>query len=400
VDFLRHRQERRKAQQDDGHAREIAPGDLQELSTAFAPPRWLRDVGRTAWLLVGFFALLAGLVWLLGATYTIVGPVVAATIVATVAMPLVAALERRRVPRPAGAAVVLLILAAIGIVVLVLVLGGITAQRSEISSQASAAANKAESWLKSLGVDDSGAAAAKGDVKSSVPAIISTLVTGIVSGIKGITSLAFALSFTLLSLFFLLKDGPTMRGWVDRHLGVPQAVAQTVTGGIIRSLRGYFRGVTIVAAFNGVVVVLGALILDVPLAGTIGVVTFVTAYVPYIGAFVSGAFAVIIALGAKGTTTALIMLVIVILANGFLQNIFQPFAMGSALQLNPLAVLVITIGAGCVFGMLGLVLAAPLTSAAVHIAKDLGSARLRAKVDAENAIAADLPPPVREPTPT
>ena len=401
MDFLRHRQERRKAAQaEDGRAREIAPGDLQELSTAFAPPRWLRDVGRTAWLLVGFFALLAGLVWLLGATYTIVGPVVAGTIVATVAMPLVAALERRRVPRAAGAAIVLLILAAIGVVVLVLVLGGITAQRSEIASHASAAADKAEGWLKSVGVDDSGAAAAKDDVKSSVPAMISTLTKGIVGGIRGITSLAFALSFTLLSLFFLLKDGPSMRGWVDRHLGLPQVVAQTVTGGIIRSLRGYFRGVTLVAAFNGVVVALGALILGVPLAGTIGVVTFVTAYIPYIGAFVSGAFAVIIALGANGTTTALVMLVIVILANGLLQNIMQPFAMGSALQLNPLAVLVITIGAGCVFGMLGLVLAAPLTSAGVHIARDLGSARLRGKLEAEKTAAANLPPPVHEPTAT
>jgi predicted PurR-regulated permease PerM len=100
----------------------------------------------------------------------------------------------------------------------------------------------------------------------------------------------------------------------------------------------------------------------VPLAGTIAVVTAITAYIPYIGAFVSGAFAVLIALGAEGTTKALIMLVIVLLANGLLQNIFQPFAMGSALHLHPLAVLILTIGAGCIFGMIGLVLAAPLTS--------------------------------------
>jgi predicted PurR-regulated permease PerM len=401
VHFLRHRQEQRAVQNsDDGRAREIAPRDLQELSTAFAPPRWLRDAGRTAWLLIGFFALIAGLAWLLGATYTIVGPVVAAMIVATVAMPSVAWLARHRVPRPAGAAVVLLALAALGVVVLLLVLGGISAQHDEIANHANAAADKAGSWMKSVGVDDSGATAATNDVKSSVPAIISTLVTGIVHGIKGITSLAFALSFTLLSLFFLLKDGPSMRGWVDRHLGVPQPVAQTITGGVIHSLRGYFRGVTVVSAFNGVVVFLGALALGVPLPGTIGVVTFVTAYVPYIGAFVSGAFAVVIALGAKGTTTALIMLVIVILANGLLQNLMQPFAMGSALQLNPLVVLVITIGAGCIFGMLGLVLAAPLTSAAVHITRDLGSARFRAKLEAEQTAAADLPPPVREPTAT
>jgi predicted PurR-regulated permease PerM len=199
-----------------------------------------------------------------------------------------------------------------------------------------------------------------------------------VSGIRGVTSIAFALSFLFLSLFFLLKDGPSMRRWVDRHLAIPHGVAQVVTGGVIGSLRGYFRGVTLVAAFNGVVVGLGALLLGVPLAGTIAVVTLVTAYIPYIGAFVAGAFAVVIALGANGASTALIMPGIVILASGLLQNIVQPFAMGSALHLHPLAVLVITIGAGCIFGMLGLVLAAPLTSAAVHITRDLTRARARA----------------------
>src|SRR5204862_4194184 len=105
---------------------------------------------------------------------------------------------------------------------------------------------------------------------------------------------------------------PAMRGWVDGHLGVPPLVARTITGGVITSLRGYFRGVTLVAAFNGVVVGIGALLLGVPLAGTIAVVSFVTAYVPFIGAFVAGAFAVIIALGAKGTTIALVMLLIVL----------------------------------------------------------------------------------------
>jgi putative heme transporter len=184
-----------------------------------------------------------------------------------------------------------------------------------------------------------------------------------------------------------------MRAWVDRHLGVPLPVAQTITGGILRSLRGYFQGVTLVAAFNGVVVGLASLALGVPLAGTIAIVTFVTAYVPYIGAFVAGAFAVIIALGAKGTTIALVMLVVVILANGLLQNIVQPFAMGSALDLNPLVVLVLTIGAGCVFGMIGLVLAAPIASAAVHITRDLARARASAAVQTlEGQEPAGLPP--------
>jgi putative heme transporter len=392
VDVLKHLR-RKDAVRAEPAPFELAAAEAGELASAFAAPRWLRDLGRTSWLLVGFFALMAGVIWLLGTTYTIVGPVVAGTIVATVAMPVVGVLARH-MPRAAAAALVLVGLAAVGALVLVIVIGGITSQRSSISENATAAADKAEGWLNDLGVDKSGSSSAKSSLEQDVPKIISTLAKGVISGIQGLTSLAFALSFTLLSLFFLLKDGPSMRRWVDDHLGVPPPVAQLITGGIIRSLLGYFRGVTLVAAFNGVVVGLAALALGVPLAGTIGVVTFVTAYVPFVGAFVAGAFAVVIALGAKGTTIALIMLVIVILANGLLQNVVQPFAMGSALDLHPLVVLVITIGAGCIFGMLGLVLAAPLASAAVHITRDLTRARVAAARQEEAAAAAGETPTV------
>jgi predicted PurR-regulated permease PerM len=71
------------------------------------------------------------------------------------------------------------------------------------------------------------------------------------------------------------------------------------------------------------------------------------------------------------------MRVIVLLANGPLQNLLQPVAFGTTLGLNPLAVLIVTIAAGSLFGMIGLVLGAPLTSAAVHTARDLGSHRAR-----------------------
>jgi predicted PurR-regulated permease PerM len=74
------------------------------------------------------------------------------------------------------------------------------------------------------------------------------------------------------------------------------------------------------------------------------------------------------------------MLVIVLLANGLLQNIVQPIAFGATLDLNPLLILFVTIGFGALFGMIGLVLAAPLTSAAFHIAHDLGAARTGADV--------------------
>ncbi len=293
-----------------------------------------------------------------------------ALIVAVVAMPVVRMLDRH-MPRWLAAALVLIAVAAIVVLIVVLVVAGITGQNAELSARAAAGVDKLQSWLKSAGVDGSSASGATAAMKSAAPQIISTLVHGVVRGIGGLTTLVFALSFAAIGTFFLLKDGPGMRKWVDGHVGLPVPVARIVSGSVIGSLRGYFRGVTFVAAFNGVIVGLGALILDVPLAGTIAVVSFVTAYVPYIGAFVAGAFAVLLALGAHGPAVAIAMLVIVILANGLLQNLFQPFAMGSALGLNPLVVLIVTIGAGCLFGMLGLVLAAPLVSAATRIFREL-----------------------------
>lgn len=361
---------------------ELDPDQLRELSAVFAAPRWLRDVGFASWLLVGLAALLGGLIAILAATSEITQPVIAGLVVATVAVPLVTWLQGHGVPRAAGAGLVLLALVVLAIVIVFLVVGGITSQSDEIGSDASAATDKLQSWLKDLGLNDSGASKTTDSVQTATSATISTLVHGIVTGIRGIASLAFGLSFAALSVFFLLKDGPRMRLWLDGHLGAPLPVARTITGEVIVSLRRYFGGVTIVAAFNAVVVGVGALLLDVPLAGTIAVVTFVTAYIPYIGAFVAGAFAVVLALGSQGTTTAVIMLIVVILANGVLQQVVQPIAFGATLNLNPLVVLVVTIGAGCLFGMVGLILAAPLTSAAVHISAKLAELRARAAEEA------------------
>ncbi len=361
---------------------------LRELSAVFAAPRWLRDIGIASWLLVGLALFLVGMVALLAITSVIVEPVLIGLVLATVSAPAVSWLQRKGVPRIGGALLVLLGFLVLGVVILVMVVGGIVAQGDDIKSSASAAVDKAQSWLQDAGVDSSGASSANQNVSEGTSSTISTFVKGLATAVQGVTSLIFFVVFSVFSLLFLLKDGPGFRGFVERNMGVPASVAQTITGNVIRSLRRYFGGVTIVAAFNALVVGVGALILDVPLAGTIAVVTFVTAYVPFIGAFVSGAFAVLLALGAEGTQTALIMLVIVLLANGLLQNIVQPIAFGATLQMNPLLVLVTTIGFGAIFGMPGLILGAPLTSAVIHISGDLAKARAAtaaANADVEGA---------------
>ena len=338
-------------------------------SAQFAAPPWLRDLGFSSWLLVGFVVIIVGLVWLLDQTSTIVMPVILAAVLGAVAGPCVGWLERHRVPRIGGAILILLGLVALGVLIFCLVFGGISANSGDISTKLNQALDKIQGWFNDLGANNT--QQAKADVQKAVPQIGTTLLSGVAKGIEGLSSLVFFLAFATLSTLFVLKDGPLMQRFINRHLGLPEPVANVVTTNVAKSLRSYFLGVTIVAAFNGVVIGLAALILGVPLAGTIAVVTFVAAYVPFVGAWVAGAFAVLIALGTEGTTAALILGVVALLANGALQQMIQPFVMGATLGLNPLVVLIVTIGAGALFGMVGLTLAAPLTSAAVHISNEL-----------------------------
>ena len=344
-------------------------GQRYERRNSIFAPTWLRNLGFSSWLLVGFVLIIVGLIWLLAETSTIVMPVILAAVLGAVAGPLVGWLERHRVPRIWGAILVLLGLVAIGVLIFCLVFGGISANSAELSTKANQALDKIQGWFSDLGVDNT--QSAKEDVQKAAPEIRTTLLNGVAAGIQGLESLVFFLAFATLSTLFVLKDGPVMHRFINRHLGVPEPTANVVTTNIAKSLRNYFLAVTIIAAFNGILIGGTALILGVPLAGTIAVVTFVGAYVPYVGAWVAGGFAVLIALSTGSTTDAAIMAIVCLLANGALQQMIQPFVMGATLSLNPLVVLVVTIGAGCLFGMVGLTLAAPLTSAAVHIANEL-----------------------------
>jgi len=172
-------------------------------------------------------------------------------------------------------------------------------------------------------------------------------------------------------LLFLLKDWKEVTGWIVMHSGVPAPIGQGIFDGTVSAFRGYARGLTLIGVANMAVVGAGAWILGLPLVGTIAVVTFVTSYVPYLGAFVTGAFAVLIAYGHGGLTTALVMLAIVLLANNTIQNLLEPFAFGARLRLHPLIVLVTVTSATLLFGVLGAVLAAPLTSATVNAYHEL-----------------------------
>jgi predicted PurR-regulated permease PerM len=328
-----------------------------------------------SWLVVGTLLLLGGVVWLLSLTAVIVVPVITAAIIAAVLSPVVGWLATRGLGRAGAAALVLVGTLALGLLIVVLVLSGVTSQAPELQRSLHSSVDTIEGWLQDAGVSASKAQAAGDDASSSVSAAFEALLKGVGSGISALASLAAFLSFTVLSLFFLLKDGPLIREWTERHMGVPRAISHVITARTLQSLRGYFVGVTAVAVFNAVVIGVGALLLGLPQVGAITLINFVAAYIPYLGAWSAGAFTVLIALGSKGSATAIAMAVIILLANGILQQLIQPIAYGAALGIHPLAVLIVTIGGGSLFGTIGLILAAPLTSAIVRISSDLARAR-------------------------
>jgi len=368
---------------------EIVELTATDLGGVVRLPEWLRIVGTSAWLVTGVIVLLLGLVWLLSLAHTIVMPLLTAGIVAAVGSPVVAWLNRHRLPRALGALLVLLAAVAIGAAMVVAIVGGIAAEAGSVTGHLNDAKQEIAGWLTDVGVDPKQAQESTTKAGESGASAFHALLDGVSKGIVGLSSLAFFLALTAVSLFFLLKDGPLIRGWVNRAMPVPEAISRAATHRVLQSLRGYFVGVTVVAAWSATIVGIGALVLGVPLVGTIVAVTFVGGFIPYLGAWSAGVFAVLIALGGGGTEAAAGMAVVQLLANGLLQQIVQPFAYGAALGLHPLAVLVVTIAGGALFGAVGLVLAAPLTSAVVRLSGDI--ARVRA-AEAEEAAAAAAAP--------
>jgi putative heme transporter len=227
--WIRGRVRRRRSDVDERHQdTEFVEIKSAELSGIFAAPPWLRDFGVMAWLLVGVVVLLVGAVWLLSVMSTIVTPVVTAAIATAVLSPLVGYLERRRVPRAAGAALVFLLIAVLGALILVMILTGIGNQTGNLTDKLQDAAHKIQGWLEDVGVSADSAQHANDDASSSVSSGFHALVNGLETGINALASLAVFLAFTSLSLFFLLKDGPTIKAWAERHLGVPEPVARTI----------------------------------------------------------------------------------------------------------------------------------------------------------------------------
>ncbi|MCX2969129.1 MULTISPECIES: AI-2E family transporter [Streptomyces] len=186
------------------------------------------------------------------------------------------------------------------------------------------------------------------------------------AGLEGASYLVTFLSGAALAAFvclFLLYDG--RRVWQFCLNFVPLSAREGVAGAGPRAwttLTGYVRGTVIVAMIDAIGIGLGIWILGVPLAVPLAVIVFLSAFVPLVGAFVSGALAVVVAFVTNGPVTALLVLGIVLLVQQIEGHVLQPFILGRMVQVHPLAVVLSVTGGSLLAGIPGAVLAVPLVA--------------------------------------
>jgi len=335
-------------------------------------PDWLRQTGLACWLLLGIAGALALLGFIFAVTRGVTIPLIVAVVVGAVFVPLVDGLEKLRIPRWLGSIAVTLALLLVAVGTLALVIWGIFNDAEDIGRQVQAGVTQVGDWLAAVGLDEELSSRVRDQLASSGGFAGGGVLSFIVGGLTSAASFLVGAFIAINILFFMMKDAHTISAWMRAR--VSGIVATTLLGDAARSLRAYFRGRTIVGAASAVTVYVGALLLGVPLAASIALVTFFTSFIPYIGAFIAGAFAVLLALGEGGLSSALGILAVVVFANVVVENLVTPFAVGATLRLHPLVVLVVTIVGGIVAGFVGITLAAPATAIGVQVVGRLRAA--------------------------
>jgi predicted PurR-regulated permease PerM len=186
------------------------------------------------------------------------------------------------------------------------------------------------------------------------------------AGLAGVTVLLEFLSGAVLTMFitlFLLYDGRGIWSWFLKL--VPRNAREGVAGAGPRAwvtLTGYVRGTVIVAMIDAIFIGVGIFVLKVPLAVPLAVLIFIFAFVPIVGAVVSGALAVLVALVTNGPLTGLLVLGVVLLVQQIESHILQPFILGRLVRVHPLAVVLAVTGGSLIAGIPGAVVAVPLVA--------------------------------------
>lgn len=199
-----------------------------------------------------------------------------------------------------------------------------------------------------------------------------TAASGLLAGLSAVgTTIAMGV-LALVLIFFFLRDSDraahTLRSLVPSRSG---DLVEAMGRRAFEAVEGFMRGTTLVALVDAVLIGAGLLVFGVPGAVGLAALVFVTAYVPYLGAFLSGAVAVLVALADRGWVIALWVLGVVLAVQMIEGYVLQPLVQSRTVQMHPaLVMLAITAGAS-VAGILGMLLAVPLTAAAFGVVSEL-----------------------------
>jgi putative heme transporter len=358
------------------------PSDADDARPAAAPGRrvqvpWALEIA-TAWawrLVVVGLALWALTFVVLGRVQVVAVPLLLAVLIAALLSPLYRGMRRARLPRYPAAGLSVAVFVFLVVLAITVVSQQIASQIGEFGTSASEGLDQILSFVADLiGVSLGEVRTLINDAAASITEQSAGLASGALTATGTATSVLTGTLLTLFAVFFYLSDGERIWRFLLGLLPRPgQARADVAGRRSWQTLAGYVRALPVVALVDALGIGIGAAVLGVPFALPIAVITFIGAFVPLVGAIVTGALAVLVALVSQGLVTALILLAVVFAVQQLESYVLQPLLLGRAVELHPLAV-VTAITTGIVLaGIIGGVLAVPLLAMAVTFVRSLSS---------------------------
>ena len=290
----------------------------------------------------------------------VVVPVTVGVLLTALLMPVTNGLQRLRIPRGPAAGITVFTTVVLVAGLLTLVGTQIAGQFESLSTQVGEGVQKLRDLARiNFGLDDK-------DITDAFNSLRETIMSGGALGQRAAevgttaTHVVAGLFIALFCLFFFLYQGGQIWAWLVR-LFPRQAREKADSSGRKAwvSLTAFVRATIFVAAVDAIGISLGAAILGLPLVSAIGILVFVGSFVPVIGALVSGAVAVLVALVAKGPIVAIIMLAVVIGVQQLEAHVLQPFLLGRAVAVHPLAIILAIATGVIVAGIVGALIAVP-----------------------------------------
>lgn len=323
----------------------------------------LRRAGVTSWSLLGVIALAVVVATGLSAVSGVLVPLVIAVILGIVLEPVASMLRRLGLPSVLSVALTLVAAVAVAVGAITIFVRGFLGQWSEIYRQLLLGWSRLMEWVAGLDIDTQWLVMARTAIEGHAPQLGQGVLGAITSTFYGALSLAMGVFLGAFFLFFALRDADRFPAWLARTTSLDAAEVDTVVSLTRQSVRGYFRGTAITALVTAPIFMVPLVLLGVPLAVPIFILYFLLSFIPFLGAWITGAFAVLIAFGSGGPTAALILGVTFVISNGTIQSVVSSWALGSSLRLHPVAVLLATMIGGTVAGLLGMVIGAPVVAA-------------------------------------